>query len=151
MHKSGRGPVWLWLSLLSFDAPLVALVWQDFLARCYPVPLRPPTRVALVLTVWAIYLADRLLDIRHAPAGTDTVRHNFYRSHRPLAQAALGCILLTDLVVALGWVLPKITSSADPNRGVLGGWVAVDLLFSASGGFVPAVYSFRSAFSGSFL
>ncbi len=26
-------PVWLWLNLLSLDAPLVALIWQDFLAR----------------------------------------------------------------------------------------------------------------------
>jgi hypothetical protein len=104
MHKSERAPVWLWLSLLSLDAPLVALVWQDFLARCYAVPLRPPTRVALGLTVWAIYVADRLLDVRHAPAGPETVRHGFYRRHRSLARGALCCILVADLVIALGWV-----------------------------------------------
>jgi hypothetical protein len=104
MHRSRRAPVWLWLSLLSLDAPLVALVWQDFLARCYSVPLRPPARIALGLTVWAIYLSDRLLDIRRAPSGAETARHEFYRRHRSLAQVLLGCILLTDLMVTIGWV-----------------------------------------------
>jgi hypothetical protein len=49
-----------WVSL---DAPLVALVWQDFLARCYPHPLLFPARMVLVLTVWAIYIADRSLNL----------------------------------------------------------------------------------------
>jgi hypothetical protein len=104
MQKCRRAPVWQWPSLLSLDAPFVALVWQDFLARCYPASLRLPGRITLGLTVWAIYLADRLLDIRQAPTATETARHSFYRRHQALARAALGCILLADLVVAVGWV-----------------------------------------------
>ena len=60
-----RPPIWLWFNVLSLDAPLIALVWQDFLSRCYPTMLLPQGRAVRGLTVWAIYLADRLLDVRH--------------------------------------------------------------------------------------
>jgi hypothetical protein len=62
----GAQPVWLWMNLLSLDAPLVALVWQDLLARCYGTLLLPAGRTVLGLTVWAIYIADRLMDVRGA-------------------------------------------------------------------------------------
>ena len=84
---NARPPVWLWFNLLGLDAPVVALVWQDFLARCYPTILRPPGRAVLGLTVWAIYLADRLLDTRH-PAVWESVRHVFrHIVQRPRIQA----------------------------------------------------------------
>jgi len=108
MQKRGRTPVWLWVNVFSLDAPLIALVWQDFLSRCYPSMLRPAGRAALGLTVWAIYLADRLLDVRHAVAGAETARHEFYRQHQRLAQAALVSILSADLVLALTRVRPAV-------------------------------------------
>ena len=65
MKSMGRTPWWLWPNLLSLDAPILAVLWQDFLSHRYAVPLRLPGRLALFLTVWAIYVADRLLDSRH--------------------------------------------------------------------------------------
>lgn len=59
----------MWPNLLSLDAPAVALVWQDFLARTFGIPLRMPARLVLGLTVWAIYLGDRLLDVRGPATG----------------------------------------------------------------------------------
>jgi len=107
------------LNLLSLDAPLVALVWQDFLARCYPAVLQPAGRAALGLTVWAIYLADRLLDLRRASGaketGTEeTARHQFYRRHRAGAQALLAGILCLDFLVACLWLRRAVL-----DRGLL--------------------------------
>jgi len=42
-----RTPVWLWMNLLSLDAPLVAVIWQEFAARCYPSVLHPAGRPML--------------------------------------------------------------------------------------------------------
>jgi hypothetical protein len=103
-----RTPVWLWLNLLSLDAPLVALVWQDFLARSYPAMLRPAGRIALGLTVWAIYLTDRLLDVRHPVSEAETMRHSFYRRHSRLALGALVSILVADVVIIFSKVRPAV-------------------------------------------
>jgi hypothetical protein len=103
-----RSPVWLWLNLLSLDAPIVALVWQNFLARIYPVALYPAGRCALGLTVWAIYLADRLLDVRDSAPDAETPRHNFYRRYRRFAWMLLATVLCADLLVTFLWLRPAV-------------------------------------------
>jgi hypothetical protein len=103
-----RDPAWLWPNLLSLDAPLIAVVWQDFLSRSYAVPLRLPGRVALFLTVWAIYLGDRLLDARQPPVAAEPARHSFYRRHRAFAPALLAIVLAADALVTFGWLRPAI-------------------------------------------
>ncbi len=112
MPKSERPPAWLWLSLLSLDAPLIALVWQDFLYRCYPTVLHTAGRAVLGLSVWAIYLADRLLDIRHHPSAR-TMQHRFYRRfHTPLR-------LLLALVICLDAVIASTLRPAVIQKGIL--------------------------------
>ncbi|MES1258612.1 MAG: hypothetical protein ABUS51_09280, partial [Acidobacteriota bacterium] len=106
-----RTPWWLWLNLLSLDAPLVALVWQDFLAHCYPSSLRLVGRWVLGLTVWGIYLADRLMDVRHPATNNEAPRHGFYRKHPGAARVLLGAIALADLLIALRWLRPAVISN----------------------------------------
>lgn len=108
MPARHNSPVWLWMNLLSLDAPLVALVWQDFLARIQSSPLRPAGRWTLGLTVWAIYLADRLLDVRHTATEVETTRHAFYRRNRLFAMVLLAMVLLVDVVIALQWLRPAV-------------------------------------------
>jgi len=103
-----RVPLWLWPNLLSLDAPLVAVVWQDFIARSCAIPLGLPARLVLGLTVWAIYVADRLLDVRLPAAGTETARHRFYRQHRKKALALLGCVLAVDVAITLVSLRPAV-------------------------------------------
>src|SRR5882672_1355233 len=99
-------PVWLWPNLLSLDAPVIAVLWQSFLAQRYALPLRSPGRVALFLTVWGIYIADRLLDVRHPAVTAESARHRFYRRHRTLAIALLGVLFAIDLAIAALWLRP---------------------------------------------
>jgi hypothetical protein len=103
-----RYPVWLWPNLLSLDAPVIAVVWQTFLAACYHVPLRAAGRVALFLAVWAIYIADRLLDARRPAAPAEPARHVFYREHRKLAQAVLAVLVIAGAIVAAVWLRPRV-------------------------------------------
>lgn len=94
-------PRWLWPNLLSLDAPIVALVWQDLAAHTFGNPLHTSGRIVLGLTVWAVYLADRLLDIRATHSAPDTARHNFYRRHPRELGALLAVVLVLDIFVTL--------------------------------------------------
>jgi hypothetical protein len=86
--------LWLLPNLLSLDAPLVALAWQDLLARSTQLPLAPQARLSLGLSVWAIYLADRILDARRPYATAEAPRHQFYRNHPLAARTLLALVLL---------------------------------------------------------
>ncbi|MEI9812648.1 MAG: hypothetical protein WDO18_08225 [Acidobacteriota bacterium] len=105
--RPNETPRWLWINLLSLDAPLVAVVWQDFLARCYPSMLRPAGRWMLGLTVWAIYLADHLLDTSLIPIPRG-VKQVFYRRYFRLACCLLVLILAADAWIALSWLRPEV-------------------------------------------
>lgn len=109
--SESRTPVWMWMNLLSLDAPIVALVWQDFLARCYPSLLRPAGRWVLGLTVWIIYIADRLIDVRGPAAANEAARHRFCREKRGLAKALLTTLVLGDLFIAQRWLRPAVLSN----------------------------------------
>ncbi len=104
----GNQPIWLWMNLLSLDAPLVALVWQDFLSRCYPAPLLVQGRFVLGLTVWAIYIADRMLDVRGFAAEGEPRLHRFYREHRRTWGVTLACVIVADLLVTVFWLRPVV-------------------------------------------
>lgn len=123
LQTPARAPIWLWPSLLSLDAPTVALVWQDFLARCFPCAIRPASRAALGLTVWAIYITDRLLDVRHVAEGEETTRHAFYRRHGQLAKVMLACAICADLLVCF-WVRPAVIERGLLVAGAIGVYLA---------------------------
>ena len=101
-----RHPWWLWPHLLSLDAPVVALVWQEWWSRCAREPLLPGERLVLGFGVWLIYLADRQADVaRGRPDDTGTARHAFAaRWHRPLLVLAL--VIGAGLVALAPRVLP---------------------------------------------
>ena len=99
-----ESPPWQWLNLWGLDAPLIALVWQDYLSHHHP----SAGSAVLALTVWAIYLTDRLLDIRHAPLEGETARHRFCRKHRRSIRILLCLVLCADLVIACLWVRPAV-------------------------------------------
>ena len=99
---------WLWPNLLSLDAPLIALLWQALLAQRFAVPLRPAGRIALFLTVWAIYVADRLLDGRRPATTAESARHRFYRTNRRIATALLCAMLLATAAMVAFWLRPAV-------------------------------------------
>ena len=99
-------PMWLWLNLLSLDAPLVAVVWCALLARSLRLTIEPAVLVLLASVVWAIYAADRLLDVRFALPTTS--RHRFARAHRAAFLTLLAAAILLSLTLST-LALPRET------------------------------------------
>ncbi len=72
----------LWLTVLSLDAPVVAVLWQLLFARSFNTRLHPGIPILLGLVVWLVYVADRMLDaLKAPPRGVEATRHTFYRRH----------------------------------------------------------------------
>jgi hypothetical protein len=79
--------------LLNLDAPFVALGWQLGFAELAHVRLSVADSLVLLLTVWSIYTADRLLDTWRADAVARTLRHQFHRQHwRTFSVALIGAL-----------------------------------------------------------
>lgn len=94
--SSQASPSWLWLHLLSLEAPLIAVAWAWGLAHFHHLPIMPGVLTGLGLCVWIVYVLDRVIDCVGQPyAGLDR-RHAFHRRWRWL--------LLGLVLVAIGWV-----------------------------------------------
>ncbi|MCF6313028.1 MAG: hypothetical protein L3J39_11305 [Verrucomicrobiales bacterium] len=98
--ESPRRYAWyLCANLCSLDAPVVAVVWLWAFSRGFHSPVAWPVYAVLFLSVWAIYLLDRLLDTWRLKDGQfATGRHDFVRRH----QKVFMLLLLVVLCVAAG-------------------------------------------------
>jgi hypothetical protein len=98
------GPIqwWQWPTVLSLDAPAVALLWQAELSRAAGVTLPGTPVIVLGSSVWLAYVADRWIEgWRLAPDSVRTQRHRFYRRWRWPTAALWVAVLSADLVAAL--------------------------------------------------
>lgn len=110
---------WIWLNILSLDAPIVALLWQALFSRSLHIHIRWPPIVALGLSTWMIYAVDRLLDARLPSNGPMSLRHKFSRRHRTLMLTSVGfaaalllwtCLHLRPIVFQNGiWMVEAVT------------------------------------------
>jgi hypothetical protein len=83
------GPA-VWLNLVCLDAPVVAVAWLWLFARTFHAPIHQGNAVALFLTAWLIYLADRLADACSLRAGSPrSLRQEFCLRHREIWISAL--------------------------------------------------------------
>jgi hypothetical protein len=78
----GFSPI-TWLSVSCLDAPLVAITWQWIFAEMSRTTISISDRIALFVTAWLIYLADRLADSFSIPTGAlESARQRFCARHR---------------------------------------------------------------------
>ena len=96
--------IWSWWTLLSLDAPTVALCWHLLFRQVLHIAIPATTTLALITTVWLIYVTDRLLDTRTPLPHIS--RHRFYLQHRrALTSAAVPGAAL------LAWCATQIPSA----------------------------------------
>ncbi len=100
--------------LTSLDAPTVAVVWCEALARIVDVRLPLWVPLALGLGTWAIYLGDRLMDAKRALAPLRE-RHWFHWQHR----AILAPVAAISLLLALALVLREMPTAIRERNSVL--------------------------------
>lgn len=101
-------PLWLWPNLLSLDAPLVAVAWQALLSAVTGTPLWPVGRAILFLTVWLIYILDRVLDVRRPASVSEAARHRFYRAYGREMTALAAVIAVVDVLLIFFEVHPAV-------------------------------------------
>jgi hypothetical protein len=113
-------PLRFW-HLASLDAPTVAVVWALAFAWAAGVRLPRWVPVLLALVVWAVYVADRLLDARRAlqsgRGGGLRERHRFHWRYRRLLEplASSAAVAAACIVVAL---VPAASRDGDTVVGV---------------------------------
>lgn len=92
---------WQWPTVLSLDAPLVAVLWQDVLARGAGVALGAAPRFVLGASVWLSYVGDRWFEgWRVSPQNLLTPRHWIYRRWRWPVMAIGSLMIAADVAVA---------------------------------------------------
>ncbi len=102
MFVPGKPYWWQWPTVLSLDAPAVAVLWQWLLARVARVPLGPQHAVVLGTSVWLAYAADRWFEGWHlAPDQMRTQRHAFYQRWRWPVAVLWVLVLAADLFTAI--------------------------------------------------
>lgn len=94
-------PWWLWPNILSLDAPLIALAWQELWAQCLVVEISWMHRVMLALATWLAYSGDRLLDARRLKGPTESPRHKFSHKHYLLLTKVWFIGLVTVITLGL--------------------------------------------------
>jgi len=98
----------IWLNLVCLDAPLVAIAWLALFARTFHRPIQPGNAVALFLTAWLIYLADRLADsLSLKPGSPRSLRHAFCLRHREIWTATVILVAGFDAYVVWRATAPE--------------------------------------------
>jgi hypothetical protein len=100
MDSPRRVPPLLWLNLVCLDAPLVAVSWLWLFARTFGIPLQAGNVIALFLTAWLIYLADRFADATSLkPDLPRSLRQDFCLRHREIWIATVALVAGFDVYV----------------------------------------------------
>ena len=90
---------------MALDAPVIAIIWQYFLAKNFKVELSAFETAELFFTVWFIYLLDHFLDSKNG--NYTTHRHTFIAKKRILAITLISLTFITSVYLAV--LLPKLT------------------------------------------
>jgi hypothetical protein len=111
----------VWLNLVCLDAPLVAIAWLWLFARTFQVPFQIGNGLALFLTAWLIYLADRFADASTLkPDLPRSLRQDFCLQYREL------WIVMIALVAGFdAYVIWRTTALQTFLAGAVVGLVAV--------------------------
>ena len=119
--QSPTTPWWFWWNILSLDAPTISVVWAILYTHTNGTGLSAAEAIVLALSVWIIYVSDRLLDgwtVRNRAMLKE--RHLFYARHR-IAFASL----VMFVVPAIAWVSTKYLTHTEVGAGLKLGVIVV--------------------------
>ena len=89
-------------NVLSLDAPLVVLFWQEIIASALKVDLSVSHRIVLTLSVWLSYSADRFLECYgHISGHLLDTRHLFFYKNKLIFLTFWFGILTLDIYQAI--------------------------------------------------
>lgn len=137
MPEKKDKPWWLYLNLLSLDAPLVAVLWLYIFQTSWAIRYVPQEAYwALGLVVWSVYAFDRLLDV--SLEGKLKTRHKFHRMHEWAFRVGIVLAMLAALVLLLGFLQTLLFFPYLFVGGVLvAGFFGLSMLSTQEGDGVP--------------
>lgn len=108
-HIKPTNPIWTWPNLIGLDAPVVAVCWQWMFAHSFGINLPTVIYYILALSVWCIYLADRMIDVLRANV-TDqsTSRHRFTKQYFGKLIAVIVTASVINLILIINHVPLKL-------------------------------------------
>lgn len=130
-----RAPFWLWPNLLSLDAPLVAVAWLFMFARAWRVDFHPwHAYAALGLTVWIIYVVDRLLDVKMRDPEDPSLglRHYYHAKHWKVFTAGVAVAIASVLWLTLKYLPFEVIRYSIPIVVLVGCFFALVILVPTS-------------------
>ncbi len=78
MKEPAAARWWQWPTILSIDAPLIALLWFWLFSRDFDIEIHWVDPIVLSLGVHGVYVLDRALDARALGDKAVSIRHRFY-------------------------------------------------------------------------
>lgn len=133
MNRKGRPgaetcPPWLWPNLLGLDAAAVAVAWQWLFARTFGASLPWIIHLILGLSVWCVYLADRLYDATRSPeSGAATDRLRFTKRHFIALSAVTIAAGLANLLLIMRHVPAHLMTTGLVTAGLVGAYYLIRL------------------------
>ena len=95
------------ITALALDAVAVALLWQHLMADYLSVPIEWPHRTIIALSVWLVYVGDRLFDIKKIPSHKlITQRHKLTLKLKPFLHPLFYILFSINVLLAfstLSW------------------------------------------------
>lgn len=92
--------------MLSLEAPIIATAWTLGLSHLHHVAIMPGVLAGLGLSVWIVYVLDRVMDGTHTSPEAMDARHQFHHRWRAVL---LGLVSLG--AVMLGWLAIEVVPS----------------------------------------
>ena len=129
MNRNGQPyPPWLWPNLVGLDSPAVAMSWQWLFARVFGADLPPVFHLILGLSVWCVYLADRIYDAARAPeTGVQTDRLRFTKRHFTALSAITVAAAGANLFLIIRYVPAPLITTGLLTAGLLGVYYLIRL------------------------
>lgn len=92
-------------NLLSFDVAIGSMISAIYFSKLLIIEPNTYSIITLGLTVWIIYTADRLLDIRNLRIPASTDRHKFHQRYQN--QLWISIVLVALIIAVLLFKLPQ--------------------------------------------
>jgi hypothetical protein len=124
--RQGLSPL-TWLSAICLDAPVVAVTWQWLFASAFGAIVALPNRLALFLTAWLIYLADRFADCVSIAAGTPmSARQRFCAKHQAISIVLILLLVVIDSSICLTLIEPRTRVIGSAIAGAIAIYLALN-------------------------
>ena len=91
------------LSVSALDATLIGLAWHGYFSRMLTGSIDPIKMTVLGLSIWLVYMSDRLFDVRHG-LEIESPRHQFAKNYEKPLWLLWLIVLIFDIILSLNYL-----------------------------------------------